>query len=196
MFCFCRNNPIGLIDVFGKLCCDKCNPEKEPYLILYEGASLKAANRALSSGTVATAKGILDDIEALSYLQVSGGILSAIASTKGMAVDVLLSAADSLIDEGRISGYKEKILAALDGIENGLQRIDGIVIWVHIKWKQCEEEKCLSKKRYNWKEHEEWRQCSAGNRPQPLNGFDVNDVSDIARAIYPCIKEIRNEIFK
>jgi len=99
-------------------------------------------------------------------------------------------------------GWTEAILTALDGIEGGLQKWNGVAIWINMSGECCKKESCCviwlgGWTRLNWqKSGSKWHKCSATNRELEGIGFDANDTAGLKGAILACVREATDAFCK
>jgi len=203
LYGFVLNRPISAVDALGLSlcdaigCCDRCSEDDDP-IVVATGVALKHWNAANSPGTDQIALDLFGDVQVLAKIQAAGGIASACAAS-GWLASVLLEVADQQIGNNMTANWTDEMLGAIQGIGQNLMQLEGAKIWVHVEWKECEEESCwLFWTRLDWQDHDDWHPCSAGQNGGILGlGFGMSDAAaanEVRQAIPGCISEAINAL--
>ena len=191
LYGFVGNEPISRYDRLGLSwwnCCDECKMDADAKVTAADIA-LKGWLRQGSPGTDAIALSLLRDTALLANFNIVGGVAGGVARASLNAI--LLNLAKGGISKGSKFGWTGAITAALNNISKDIQQQEGVRIWVHLKWKKCEQKSCILpwKKHYNWNDHEGWHPCSLGTSGPMGEGFAASDVDGITVVIPQCASE-------
>jgi hypothetical protein len=190
LYQYVRSQPTRYLDPSGLACCDQCEWGKKKGHKVTE-VRFRPAGRKASPGKIAAGESAVNNMQIIATIYNMGNI--AIAGTQEVA-DLTIAVVDYIIGEG-ITPDTDAMVDVINGFDNKLMRNEGVTIWVHVEYENCEWTRCYPwvwKGANDWVEKDKWHRCSAKGRDAPrwdVSGFAYDDQQGIARAIGKCMKE-------
>jgi len=188
---FVGNQPISRLDKLGLSwwnCCNECSPLGKKQLKGMKTYLAPGTKGDISPSVGEVGQDLLGSLETLGLIQSAGDL----ASAQKLA-ELLLSLADTAIDDGRSGSFQEAALSGIEAIRQNLLKLEGAVVWVRLDWDTCKERRCIIFIKYNdWVADHKWKRCQRGGT-HVSGGFDLSVPGELGAGVSGCIRDAVGE---